>query len=688
MKRMGQSFFYLFIAAAFPLGSLFAQRPDTLVIATFDHSVADGLWAFSRWGEWDVPPPERNNLFAADTSNGVQKEGAGALRVQWQVRTPNHGGWFGGGANMEYLGYKSHTPPYLPDLSSYTHLNLWIRVIRGSTLASHLNFRVVLWDSSEGDGGREFWAAHPKVKLDSAMADWMLISIPLNNIGISVPDFVDSGFGIGVWDGNKGNGILDLDRLTAFQFEVVGAPDSTDENGLFLVDYMFATGYRTVAPRDTSPPIPPSVNVSPGADYRNVITWNDVEPRVKYNVYLSDKPITDVTASDVEDLPPYNRTTGAEPMYHFLRAPVHDQDVTYYYAVTAKDSAGNLSQPGISAAITNKAQGVPTISKTPPANFRADGDLSEWANIAPIILSVAQGTAHIAPGGVLENDNDLLVKAYLATDHDNLYVAFDVTDDIVKVDTTQSSGAQDAPDLYIGLYDWRGKRHSGLSRGATPDYHLRFAKNKILDDQLGVDFMYASPSNPNYIWMEKPISPGYVVEAKIPFRLLAEGGHDSLFVPLEGMRLPIDFIINDRDNKPYDAGAPWLTRDCALCYSPLNDDNAWAGQWHWTYTWIGEKWTVGVEDQPSIPLVYELKQNYPNPFNPVTTISYTVEKSGNVLLKVYDILGREVATLVNEFQNGGRHSVNFSSPNLPSGVYLYQLRAGSFEDVKKMVLLK
>ncbi len=89
-----------------------------------------------------------------------------------------------------------------------------------------------------------------------------------------------------------------------------------------------------------------------------------------------------------------------------------------------------------------------------------------------------------------------------------------------------------------------------------------------------------------------------------------------------------------------------------------------------------------------MPLTYNLSQNYPNPFNPVTRIAYTMPKSGNVKLIVYDILGKEVATLVNEFKATGTYSVDFDGSNLASGVYLYRIESGDFTAVKKMLLIK
>ena len=85
---------------------------------------------------------------------------------------------------------------------------------------------------------------------------------------------------------------------------------------------------------------------------------------------------------------------------------------------------------------------------------------------------------------------------------------------------------------------------------------------------------------------------------------------------------------------------------------------------------------------------YTLLQNYPNPFNPSTKISYSIKEEGLVTLKVYDILGKEIATLVNENKPSGNYEAEFNASALPSGMYIYKLQAGNFTDVKKMLLLK
>jgi hypothetical protein len=85
---------------------------------------------------------------------------------------------------------------------------------------------------------------------------------------------------------------------------------------------------------------------------------------------------------------------------------------------------------------------------------------------------------------------------------------------------------------------------------------------------------------------------------------------------------------------------------------------------------------------------YNLAQNFPNPFNPVTKINYSIPKSSNVTLYIYDILGQKVASLVNEKQESGSYSVEFDASKLTSGVYYYKIEAGEYTSVKKMTLVK
>lgn len=98
--------------------------------------------------------------------------------------------------------------------------------------------------------------------------------------------------------------------------------------------------------------------------------------------------------------------------------------------------------------------------------------------------------------------------------------------------------------------------------------------------------------------------------------------------------------------------------------------------------------TIGITQISSLAREFELSQNFPNPFNPVTNINFSIPKSDYVSLRVYDMLGREVKTLVNGGLTAGEYQVNFDASALSSGVYYYSIRTGDYVSVKKMVLVK
>ncbi len=121
--------------------------------------------------------------------------------------------------------------------------------------------------------------------------------------------------------------------------------------------------------------------------------------------------------------------------------------------------------------------------------------------------------------------------------------------------------------------------------------------------------------------------------------------------------------------------------------SLISDDKGWA---------VGANGMVlrkgtftGIEQiNSNIPTKFKLEQNYPNPFNPSTNINFSIPKPGNVKLSVFDVLGREVETLVNEQLSAGTYKVDFNASHLPSGLYFYRLSAGSFTETRRMVLVK
>lgn len=145
--------------------------------------------------------------------------------------------------------------------------------------------------------------------------------------------------------------------------------------------------------------------------------------------------------------------------------------------------------------------------------------------------------------------------------------------------------------------------------------------------------------------------------------------------------------------KPIAGGSSNYQGDHIALISSGNNLNAF---WMADYTGIYQIWSVviddnllGVKEQTDEPVIsFSLSQNFPNPFNPSTSIKYSIAEETPVSLKVYDSLGREVRTLVNKMHSAGNYEINFEPADISSGIYFYTLRAGKFQQTKKMLYLK
>ncbi len=134
----------------------------------------------------------------------------------------------------------------------------------------------------------------------------------------------------------------------------------------------------------------------------------------------------------------------------------------------------------------------------------------------------------------------------------------------------------------------------------------------------------------------------------------------------------------------YGTGLPnAIVDDIAIQYSTQALRIATHGRGAWQVNLL-----TGIASPSNTPTVFSMSQNYPNPFNPSTVINYQLPMNSFVTLKVYDVLGREVGTLIDGRQSAGYHTASFIASNLPSGVYFYRLVAGNFVETKKMALIK
>jgi hypothetical protein len=145
-----------------------------------------------------------------------------------------------------------------------------------------------------------------------------------------------------------------------------------------------------------------------------------------------------------------------------------------------------------------------------------------------------------------------------------------------------------------------------------------------------------------------------------------------------------EFILNVEytTNDIPDVALIKFTIDSSLASNKLHQGS----KWYIDYLFFGP--LSDIEETEQLPIEFSLSQNYPNPFNPSTKIKYSIPQSSYVAVKVYDVLGNEIETLVNEEKPAGTYEVNWNAASLPSGVYFYQLKAGEFVQTKKMVLIK
>ena len=474
------------------------------------------------------------------------------------------------------------------------------------------------------------------------------------------------------------------------------------------------------------PPEPADLSVNTDKVNLNYISWENIPTQEgeSYNIYSSSEPIYDLNDDGVTSIA-VGVPEGVDNFItfaHHIYYPLEPGRSSYYYAVETVDAAGRFSENfvTIDEAFTNegKARGLISIDadKFNADEFQADGNLNEWSsffkNDIEIVTrdSTIEGTDSTIvvedtilvqkdvmffkmrpePGkfwGSINGPLDYSADVYIAMDDQNIYLAIDVVDDVFsyREENTQPWWEDEAVELYLGLYELKFM-HNSFQRGVEPDYRIVFRPDSmLLPDQSTI------PNGFNNYYFEIPddstgYDSSYVIEAKIPFETIQFEG-DEVFTPVEGMTIPFEVFATDSDIP--DGGAEGkLQLGDHWALNPWGD-----GPKVWTFAWIGMPVISGADDAVSIPFDFSLSQNYPNPFNPSTTINFTVAKTANVRMDVYNVLGEKVTTLVETRMNAGNYSVVWNGHDnsgrlAASGVYFYRLISGQMMKTKKMLLLK
>ncbi|QXD14031.1 T9SS type A sorting domain-containing protein [Rhodocaloribacter litoris] len=617
------------------------------LLGSFDDPGALAHWKNSNAGSYTLEA-------TTDTT-----QGSGAIDLTYNLVGDQ--GW-GGSVDIQR---DLNAGQFFPDMTARTHLSLFYKVLEPASDPASVWVNLKLFDYSTGQ--KEEWHYSNVVNvLDDTTGQWRRLLLPLD------------GFAIPSWVGERGDETLNLDQIGGWQLQVQ-ISEGASSSGRILFDRLTSYGERQT---DFTPPeAVQGFDVLATQSYENLISWQDVpgESRETYTIYFSEAPIDSVSQPGVI-VAASNLPEGTGIFTHRLFYPNDDTEVSYHYAITITDEAGNTSVPTmLPSPVTNLAKGLPTISMTPPANFAADGDLSEWSGTPIHLEPNGDFYGHVAQGFEINGPDDLSADVYLAVDNEALYVAVDVTDDAyfpVPDGVTSERWLYDGAELYIGLYDSRGPKHDRFMTGNEPDYKFYLYRQVFFRDG-GSEVEAGSP---DYAWART--DRGYVIEARIRFDAHA---FDTapLFQPKNGMRVPLDIVIMDND-------VGGQAREGILTYSPDNDDNSWESPRYWFYTWIGDRFAVGTEPPgpDGVPTRFQVYANYPNPFSRTTWIRYDLPRPERVVVKVYNTLGQEVQTLVDQMQAAGTHELHFDASRLSAGLYFYQVRAGRHVATRSMVVVR
>ncbi|MHB9011267.1 MAG: T9SS type A sorting domain-containing protein [Ignavibacteriaceae bacterium] len=299
----------------------------------------------------------------------------------------------------------------------------------------------------------------------------------------------------------------------------------------------------------------------------------------------------------------------------------------------------------------------PPETATPPMTISMDGNFMGWSTVEPVYRDAAGDVAHryfrnIDGSDIYENTtgrNDI-IESRVTYDSSNVYF-------YVKTD---SSLTPYTDKNWMLLFIDADTNHTTGWEGYDYVINLNVKSDSVttLATWNGQDSSWVESADLKYRYV------GNQMEIRVSRNLINQMGKN------------ITFYFHWADN---------IQKLNDITEFFINGDSAPDRRFNYFFT---SQIETSVKETNGQPSNFSLSQNYPNPFNPTTLIKYSIPKSGIVTLKVYNLLGQEVATLVNQEQNTGNYTVNFDASKLASGVYMYSLQSGDFSLTKKMALLK
>jgi hypothetical protein len=472
------------------------------------------------------------------------------------------------------------------------------------------------------------------------------------------------------------------------------------------------------APPPTADLLSPAITVTAGLSdytdpftgdvfYYNHIQWTDLSADVgeTYALYVSETAkITDVSAPGVVQISRHIGR-GTQEWFHRLYTETGAAKTVYYaMTVTGLDKGSVVEKPvrdGISnsgavTANTSKLYEIPFVQNFP---FAADAYLDEFEAVAQTFHRCTLRNEHASGdevAGWTTASTDLNFTGTIVMDAENLYIGMNVVDDLPHGDAQCWAG--DGFDFMGGLYDvrtltstWRGddQQQGAVSEANTGGgFRLGAAVGAGQGDHIQVNG-YAPWTPDGVEYAQDVFDGGWIVEMKIPIASMNARFNGS-FVPADGMILCGKIDVNDNDTESSATTRSLQNHwgDTPGNYQGWQRAEAWAAPFKLTSTPLTD-----VETREPAPITFALDRNYPNPFNPGTMMSYRVARASEVTLKVYDMTGREVRTLVSGKKAAGAYTAQWdgsdgSGRKVASGIYFCRMTADGTTQIRKMTLLK
>lgn len=513
--------------------------------------------------------------------------------------------------------------------------------------------------------------------------------------------------------------------------------DNNQGGGTIYLDDVYIGAENLDLSGESTPPKPATgASVTATAD-SNTVTWTAVDGVGGYKVYYSLEEITDVQGTGVglvgEFGPDVTSASHKIDIPHSILTPL-----TLYYAVTT------LSESGVENNDISLSKGSVENANLPLQPYITELTEAEVEHLSDLLFvnsfeNVANGfpedyrpfelnREHSKPGdgGRLSDDNDLSGRLWAGynVDPPELYLYVEVTDDQISLQGAEGNPADgwqhDSIEFGWGNYDVRdvpgggiftGSSHTDMQRGEFADYQFRVLGqgDGSKEGSTGIAFVGFSidavPQGGGAIYdqlMTNNQVSGYRLLAVFPLDQIQREETADEVVPLPtGDAIgyfPFNFVLNDGDGGNRDNQIQWSTK--------ANADGQW---WNTPAQWPAvaltgrvlqeeedveggeeeEDTSTNLAELDELPDEIVLGQNYPNPFNPSTSIHFLLPKAESITLRVYDSMGRAVATILDQIPyTAGTHTVYFDATGLASGVYMYRLDAGEGALTRLMLLVK